>query len=342
MTVSQTDNLSLPFIMPSQAQKHVAHNEALLALDAVVQLHIISRIETAPPATSTDGNRYLVPIGATGDFNGKDGRIAALQDGVYQFYFPQTGWVAYVSSEDRYIYFDGTQWVEFAGNEVDASFQTLGINASADTINRLVLSSEASLFNHQGNGHQLKINKASSSDTASLIFQTAFSGRAEFGLAGDDHFRIKTSPDGAIFYQSITADSTNGFVSIGDISPTANLTVANQIKVADPATSSALDISADNFKTSLISTLANGELEISQAGSGIVNFKINDQTVLKLEDTSLTVSAPIQLSQYQLATLPSPSPAGQIIYIAGLVEGSCLAFSNGAEWLRSEDRSPIS
>lgn len=339
--MSQTDNLSLPFIMPSQAQKHVTHNEALLALDAVVQLHVISRTETAPPAVSTDGNRYLVPVGATGDFEGKDNRIAAFQDGVYQFYFPQTGWVAYVSSEDIYIYFDGTQWTEFAGNELDASFQTLGINASADTSNRLALSSEASLFNNNGNGHQLKINKALSSDTASLIFQTGFSGCAEFGVAGDDHFRIKTSPDGATFYQSMTADSTTGFVSIGDISPNANLTVAHKLSIADPATSVAVDITTENFKTSLISRLANGELEISQAGSGMVNFKVNEQAVLKLEESGITASAPLHLSQYQLATLPSPSPAGQIIYIAGLTGGSCLAFSDGLEWLRSEDRSPI-
>jgi hypothetical protein len=30
--------LSLPLIQPSQAQKHVTHNEALRILDAVVQL----------------------------------------------------------------------------------------------------------------------------------------------------------------------------------------------------------------------------------------------------------------------------------------------------------------
>ena len=31
-------NLSLPFLMPAQAQKHVTHNEALQVLDALVQL----------------------------------------------------------------------------------------------------------------------------------------------------------------------------------------------------------------------------------------------------------------------------------------------------------------
>ena len=31
-------NLQLPYIMPSQAQKHVTHNEAVRTLDALVQL----------------------------------------------------------------------------------------------------------------------------------------------------------------------------------------------------------------------------------------------------------------------------------------------------------------
>ena len=36
--------LSLPLIQPSQAQKHVTHNEALRILDAVVQLVVIAAV----------------------------------------------------------------------------------------------------------------------------------------------------------------------------------------------------------------------------------------------------------------------------------------------------------
>ena len=38
-----TPNLALPYILPAQAQKHVTHNEALIALDAVVMLAAIDR-----------------------------------------------------------------------------------------------------------------------------------------------------------------------------------------------------------------------------------------------------------------------------------------------------------
>lgn len=39
----QTNLLGLPYILPSQAQKHVTHNEALRMLDAMVQLSVADR-----------------------------------------------------------------------------------------------------------------------------------------------------------------------------------------------------------------------------------------------------------------------------------------------------------
>ena len=60
-----TANLQLPYIMPSQAQKHVTHNETLLMLDAIVQLGIRDRDLSAPPAGESDGGRYIVAAGGT-------------------------------------------------------------------------------------------------------------------------------------------------------------------------------------------------------------------------------------------------------------------------------------
>lgn len=74
-----------------------------------------------------------------------------------------------------------------------------GINATADRTNRLTVASGASLFDHAGNDHQMKINKASEADTASLLFQSGWSSCAELGLAGSDSFEIKVSPNGSIW-----------------------------------------------------------------------------------------------------------------------------------------------
>ncbi|MBS2268064.1 DUF2793 domain-containing protein, partial [Salmonella enterica subsp. enterica serovar Typhimurium] len=56
--MDQTPNLQLPYIAPSQAQKHVTHNEAIRALDALVQLCVASRTLKEPPAEPREGNRY--------------------------------------------------------------------------------------------------------------------------------------------------------------------------------------------------------------------------------------------------------------------------------------------
>ena len=61
-----TSNLSLPFIMAAQAQKHVTHNEALRALDAVVQLMVLDKDLNSPPGSPAEGARYIVAASPTG------------------------------------------------------------------------------------------------------------------------------------------------------------------------------------------------------------------------------------------------------------------------------------
>ncbi|NIB59611.1 DUF2793 domain-containing protein, partial [Agrobacterium tumefaciens] len=51
----QTARLRLPYILPSQAQKHVTHNEALQRLDAIVQL-VIKDVVAAPPDNASEGD----------------------------------------------------------------------------------------------------------------------------------------------------------------------------------------------------------------------------------------------------------------------------------------------
>jgi hypothetical protein len=63
-----------------------------------------------------------------------------------------------------------------------ANLQNVGTNLTADVTNRLSISAPASLYSHEGAGQKIKINKASTADTASLIFWTNWSGHAEMGL----------------------------------------------------------------------------------------------------------------------------------------------------------------
>ena len=203
--------LSLPLILPAQAQKHVTHNEALRLLDIIVQLAVKSRIIATPPA-AVAGDRYIVPIAATGVWAGQTGKIALYEDSVWQFITPLAGWQAWVLNEGALAGFNGTSWATL----VDAPLTVgqLGVSATPDATNRLSVSSPATLLNHAGAGHQLKLNKAAGTDTTSLLFQTGFSGRAEMGTMGSDDFGIKVSPNGSSFFTALTVARTDGQVTL--------------------------------------------------------------------------------------------------------------------------------
>ena len=71
-----TPNLGLPTLAQGQAQKEIAHNEALLRLDALVQTSVESRALATPPGSPANGDRWIVPSGATGVWAGHTAQIA--------------------------------------------------------------------------------------------------------------------------------------------------------------------------------------------------------------------------------------------------------------------------
>src|SRR5690606_33195949 len=127
---------------------HVTHNEAIRSLDALVHLAVLDRDLSAPPASPADGARYLVAAGATDAWAGKEGRVAAWQDGAWAFLTPKPGWIAWVVDEDRLISFDGAAWIDAAVHSVNPS-PMVGVNATADAGNRLAVKSPATLFDEE-------------------------------------------------------------------------------------------------------------------------------------------------------------------------------------------------
>ena len=106
--MDQSTNLNMPYIMASQAQKHVTHNEAIRTLDALVQISIIDKDLSTPPASPNDGDRYIPATGATGEWAGKEDRIAAYQDGAWMFYIPGNGFLAFITDEGLVYIYNGT------------------------------------------------------------------------------------------------------------------------------------------------------------------------------------------------------------------------------------------
>ncbi len=162
----QTIKLGMPLILPSQAQKHVTHNEALSILDNVVQL-VLSAIDIQdPPAAPQESDAYAIADGASGDWQSQDGKIAVWQNGAWSFLVPREGWCAWDLASQRLTVFSGGNWEGVTGSS--QNLEGLGINASYDMTNRLAVSADATLLTNDGNGHQLKVNKAAATDTASL------------------------------------------------------------------------------------------------------------------------------------------------------------------------------
>ncbi len=235
-----TPNLALPYILASQAQKHVTHNEAIRALDALVQISVKDRDLAAPPGAPVEGDRYIVAAAATGAWSGHDGEVAAWQDAAWMFYAPAEGWIAWVADEDALLAFDGADWVTAAAAAALQNVPMLGVNATADTTNRLALASAASLFDHAGAGHQQKINKAAAGDTASQLYQSNASGRAELGLVGDDDFHVKVSADGSAWHEAMVVERSTGRIGLGTNSPTSRVTVSENAASPPPAATGTL------------------------------------------------------------------------------------------------------
>lgn len=216
--------LSLPFIQPSQAQKHVTHNEALLRLDTVVQLSVQSIGAQTPPAAPENGEIYALGTSATGDWAGQDGKLACYSDNAWGFIAPQDGWRAFNFDDQGLHVFSSGTWLPVVPPLQNLA--GLGVGTTSDAVNRLAVASDAALFTHDGSDHRLTINKASASDTASLVMQSGWSGRAEMGLTGDEDFHIRTSPDGNTWTSALTLRHDDaltearclrsGFVDVGN------------------------------------------------------------------------------------------------------------------------------
>ncbi|KXF78331.1 hypothetical protein ATN84_00565 [Paramesorhizobium deserti] len=209
-----TANLKLPYILPSQAQKHVTHNEALRALDALVQLSVVGRDATVPPDDPLEGERHIVGSQPQEAWSGHPREIAVFRDGGWAFYTPLPGWVAFILADNFLAVFDGMEWVPLSTGAAGAA-DKIGVNTAADEKNRLAVKSDAVLFSHDdvtpGSGDiHATLNKAAAGRDAGLVFQTGWSTRALSGLFGDDDWKVKVSPDGATFFDGIAVDKDDG------------------------------------------------------------------------------------------------------------------------------------
>lgn len=218
--MDQTANLKLPFIMPSQAQKHVTHNESLLLLDSIVQLSVLDRDYTDAPEAPAEGDRYIVATGATGKWEGEDGKVAAFQDGAWTLIEPRAGWQAWLADEGAFVVWDGTDWVRSGSDTATLqNLERVGVGTEADDQNVFAAKLNNALWTARATGEggtgdlRYVLNKEEAGNVLSLLMQSGWSGRAELGLIGAEDFTLKVSPDGSTWREALNADRQTGIVS---------------------------------------------------------------------------------------------------------------------------------
>ena len=220
----ETPNLGLPVIVAQQAMKHVTHYESLIRLDAFVQLSVLQMSVTSAPDTPKSGDRYLIGPNPTGIFSANAGALAFYDGSSWRFSTPLVGWSLFNVSDGSFYFFDGTRWKKIFDTLTQPQNLTgLGVGTSSDALNRLSVKSNAALFTALGSGEggsgdlRFTFNRESSSKTASQLYQTNWSGRAETGLMGDDNWRLKLSANGSTWNDALIGYSATGAIRIDQL-----------------------------------------------------------------------------------------------------------------------------
>ncbi len=305
--MSNTPNLALPYLDANQNQKTVTHNAALTILDALVNCHVQSAALAAPPTSPADGQCWIVASGGTGAWVGKDLNIAAWQSGAWSFYPPNKGFVAYVDTLGAAVMWTGTSWTSLLGAITTLALNAIGIGTAVDPGNPLSAKLNSALFaalptTASGTGNvRVSLSKQAAANTASFLFQDNFSGRAEIGLAGDDNFHFKVSPDGATFYDALVITAAGG-----------GATLLNTPSFPTAPTS---DTSTKGATTAFVANAVAAVTARTQVNDAAYTVLPTDRTV-----------AIVALTAARTLTLPAASayPAGATLTIVD-ESGSCSA-----------------
>ncbi len=101
---------ALPLLQPGQAQKEIFHNEALTAVDLLLDAAVEGPPIGAPPASPEIGECWIVATGATGVWAGEENRIAGWTAGGWRFLQPQPGTRVWNKVSSLWLYWDGSAW----------------------------------------------------------------------------------------------------------------------------------------------------------------------------------------------------------------------------------------
>lgn len=104
-----TPRLQLPYIIPGQAQKETAHNEALTRIDAILCAAVESARDT-PPESPAEGQSWIVGAAPSGSWATKQNMLAAWTEGGWRFIAPINRMAVWNRELGYWIHWLGLAW----------------------------------------------------------------------------------------------------------------------------------------------------------------------------------------------------------------------------------------
>ena len=105
-----TPLLSIPEIQENQSAKYITHNEALALLEGIVT-RVLSRTNSGPPSSPSEGDTYIVDDNSGDWGNGSVDDIAHYYSGSWHFVTPVEGFSIWCVDESARVYYDGSTWL---------------------------------------------------------------------------------------------------------------------------------------------------------------------------------------------------------------------------------------
>jgi len=106
----ETPRWTLPLLAAGQAQKEIAHNEALGLLDLVVQPCVESVGLDTPPGAPQPGQAWIVGPQPTGAWSGRAQALAGWTAGGWRFLVPRAGLAGWSRTDQCAAQWDGNGW----------------------------------------------------------------------------------------------------------------------------------------------------------------------------------------------------------------------------------------
>lgn len=89
---------------------HTGMDANLKKLGGLSHLMVKDRDLTTPPGSPANGDRYIIPSGATGVWAGRTNQVAVRVAAAWEYYVPAIGWIAYLEDEQKITVFKSGGW----------------------------------------------------------------------------------------------------------------------------------------------------------------------------------------------------------------------------------------